>query len=240
VALGWAFLYISVVLLLVTLFPSWSRRHRDGWIRHFGRSVLFLLGVDLVVHERAKLPKGPYLVFVNHVNLIDLPVFACTWPNRGCVVYKREFHRIPFLGRTMRALGMIPIDRSDQEAGRQSLALAGLRVRKDDAVLMIAPEGTRSHDGRLGPFKKGPFHLAIQCQVPVVPMVMHGAERIFLPSSPIPRPGRVEVEYLDPLDPSNWRSDHLEETIQEVRNLFLERLGQLPGSRAEGDQPASC
>ena len=96
----------------------------------------------------------------------------------------------------------------------------------EQLVVALAPEGTRSRDGRLGPFKKGAFHLAMQAGVPIVPVVIHNAGDVAPKGEFVLRPATVEVDVLPPVDTSDWRSETIEEHVAEVRRMFQETLGQ--------------
>jgi 1-acyl-sn-glycerol-3-phosphate acyltransferase len=230
-ALVHAFGYAGVALLWATLLPRSFRRQADRIIRGWGRSMGWILGVRVVQEGREHLPPGGgRILMFNHVSVLDLVVYSSIWPDGGTVVYKQEFHRIPILGKVMRAAGFIPIDRSDREAGRASLDEAGHRIREGGATVVIAPEGTRSRHGRLLPFKKGPFHLALDTRAPVVAAVMTGSTDRLRPGSWVVRPGEVRVRYHAPLPTLEWDAETLEQHLAEVRALFLEDLEDAGGA----------
>jgi len=115
-------------------------------------------------------------------------------------------------------------------------------MRNQGKSVVISPEGTRSITPKLSPFKKGPFHLAIQAGVPVVPIVIHNAGDVAPKGDFIFRPATVEVDVLEPVDTSNWSSETIEEHVAEVRGLFLEALGQSeakPAAPSAPRQPAA-
>jgi putative phosphoserine phosphatase/1-acylglycerol-3-phosphate O-acyltransferase len=118
-------------------------------------------------------------------------------------------------------------------------------MRNQGKSVAISPEGTRSITPKLAAFKKGPFHLAMQAGVPIVPIVIHNAGDVAPKGEFVFRPATVEVDVLAPIDTSSWRSESIEAHVAEVRNLFLETLGQseetspapLPQAKPEGILP---
>lgn len=220
-ALVFAFAYASCALAWALLLPRTFEPRKERVIRAWGRWLMKILGLRLEIQGETLPEGGARILMVNHVNLLDLLVFTAIWPDRGTVVYKKEFHRIPVIGRAMRVLEMIPIDRSDRAAGMASLAEAAARIRDRGQTVLIAPEGTRSRDGRLLPFKKGPFHLALATRVPVqVAVMLDNAERM-RPGTWLVRPGPLRLRYLPPIPTEEWREETLAQHIAEVRARFL-------------------
>jgi putative phosphoserine phosphatase/1-acylglycerol-3-phosphate O-acyltransferase len=117
------------------------------------------------------------------------------------------------------------IDRSDPSAARAALEPVVQSLR-DGVSLAVAPEGTRSLE--LGPFKKGPFHMAIQGEVPVVPIVIRNAGQIMAPHSYIVNPGTVDVVVLPPVDTSAWTAETIEAHRDEVWQMFKDTLDNWP------------
>lgn len=214
---------------LIGLLAMVSKSFRAGgyvrWVRAWGRVPLALCGVELEVHgvEHREEP-GPKLLLFNHVSLLDLYVLSALCPPRALVLYKREFERIPGLGAAFRNLGMIPVDRTNLEAAIASVSEAGRRIRKESANCFMAPEGTRSRRGGLQRFKLGPFHLASKHGIPVVPLIMRGIEEVLPMGAFVIRSGRVRVDYLAPIDTSQWKQETVRDHAREVRELFLQYL----------------
>ena len=132
---------------------------------------------------------------------------------------------MPLIGRTMEAAGFILFDRSDPEAGRAACAQAADDIRNGYS-LAIAPEGTRSYTGKLEPFKKGAFHVAMQTQVPIVPIVIKNAAAFWPRGENFVRPGTVDVEVLPPVSTDDWTLENLGERVDKLRGQFLRALGQ--------------
>ena len=204
-----------------------------GLVRLWGRFPLWLFGVRLETHgrERVEAP-GPRLILFNHVSLLDLFVLAALCPEQPVVLYKKELGRVPGLGWALRSLGMIAVDRQNHEAALASIRAAGERLHRQGASVLMAPEGTRSRSGGLQGFKLGAFHLAAGTGVPIVPMIMRGIEGVLPIGSWLVRPGTVRVDYLAPIQTTDWSRETIREHAEEVRALFLQLLPPAPGRPA--------
>jgi 1-acyl-sn-glycerol-3-phosphate acyltransferase len=189
--------------------------------RPWSRLLLLAAGIRLDVQGRWHVPEGPCLLVVNHQSLFDIPTLFLAVPGRTRFVAKQSLFRIPFLGWAMRASGCIPIDRGNRARAVRSLMHAAHRVRGGTSVVLFA-EGTRSRDGRLAPFKKGGFHLALQAGVPVVPIAISGSFRRLAPGTLRVRPGTVAVRIAPPLDPA--ACPRVEDLMEQVRQAIASRL----------------
>ncbi len=139
---------------------------------------------------------GPCVFCCNHTSLVDVFAVAARLPGSIRFVAKRELLRVPFFGWGLRLSGQIPIDRKDRGAAVNAYAEAARALTAGKSALVFV-EGTRSRDGRLQPFKKGAFVMAIATQVPCVPVFVSGAYELLRRGSVAPRPGRVEVRVGD-------------------------------------------
>ena len=155
-----------------------DRRGELPWriARAWGRLVLWAWGVRVVVAGDAP-PRGPVIYAVNHGSALDIPVLFAHLPGSFRIVHKRSLYLIPLIGLYLYCSGHIGIDRSKAFRARKSLERAALRIAGGTSVAVF-PEGTRSADGSVGPFKKGSFVLAIQAGVPVIPVSLAGVKRI--------------------------------------------------------------
>ena len=136
----------------------------------------------------------------NHVSNLDPPIVIPALPGRTSVLVKKEVFKIPILGRAMRMAALVPVDRSNREAAIASIGRAA-EVMRGGIHMAIFPEGTRSPDGRLLPFKKGPFYLAFETGLPVVPLTVAGTYDMMPKGSFKIRPGVARVIFHDPIDP---------------------------------------
>ena len=118
-------------------------------------------------------PAASYVFMCNHVSNLDPPILVPLIPRRTSVLVKKELFRIPILGRAMRMADLVAVDRRDRDSAIASVR-AGAQVVRSGLNMTVYPEGTRSRDGRLIPFKKGPFYLAEEAGVPIVPVTILG------------------------------------------------------------------
>jgi putative phosphoserine phosphatase/1-acylglycerol-3-phosphate O-acyltransferase len=191
---------------------------------------LALAGVDVHVRRGAEhLSSSRPCVFVfNHQSKLD-PVIVMKLLRGGYTgVAKKEAKHIPLFGQFFQLAGVVFVDRADREQARKALEPAVAKVRDDGVSLIIAPEGTRSVTPRLGAFKKGAFHIAMQAGVPMVGIVLHNTGEVMWRGAQMVRSGRVEVEILPPFDTSEWSVATLDQHVEHVRGQFLRALGSWP------------
>jgi 1-acyl-sn-glycerol-3-phosphate acyltransferase len=150
-------------------------------------------------------PKRTYLFLSNHVSNIDPPLMLPLIPGRTSVMAKKELFSYPLLGKTMRLGSLVPVDRGNREAGIAAVRAAAAVVRQG-INMMIYIEGHRSFDGRLLPFKRGPFYLAMECGVPVVPVTIAGSHYVMPKGRFAIKPGTVTVIFHPPIEPQNFGS----------------------------------
>ncbi len=169
------------------------------------RTGVRLAGVRIETAGREKLdPARTYLFMSNHVSNLDPPLLIPLVPRRTSVLVKKELFRIPVLGRCMRLSSLVEVDRSDRDSAVASVRAAAEVMRRQELNMTVFPEGTRSRDGRLLPFKKGPFHLAQEVGAPVVPVTILGSELLWPKGQRFPRPGTAKVIFHAPVDPAQF------------------------------------
>ena len=163
-----------------------------------------LAGVKIEVRGMERLEAGRnYIFMANHSSNLDPPVLLPTIPGRCSVLVKKEVFRVPILGTGMKMTSLVPVDRSDRESAIESVN-AAIAVLRQGLHMLIFPEGTRSSDGRLLPFKKGPFHLAIDSGVFVVPVTILGTFELWPKTRFALRPGTATVVFHMPIDPRSY------------------------------------
>jgi 1-acyl-sn-glycerol-3-phosphate acyltransferase len=163
-----------------------------------------LAGVRVEVIGRENLdPARAYIFMSNHVSNLDPPIQIPLIPRRTSVMVKKELFRTPILGRTMRMGSLVPVDRGNREAGIDAVE-AARAVIAQGISMMIYVEGKRSFDGKLLPFKKGPFFLAMECRVPVVPMTIVGTYEAMPKKRFAIKPGVVRVIFHPAIEPEDF------------------------------------
>src|SRR6266478_5596500 len=166
-------------------------------------------------------PSHTYVFMSNHVSNIDPPLLLPLIPGRTSVMAKRELFRYPILGRAMRMASLVPVDRGNRDAGIAAVRAAA-EVVKQGVHMTIYVEGHRSFDGKLLPFKKGPFYLAEECQVPVVPITIAGTHYVMPKRRFALKPGTVTVTFHKPIEPAEFGTrDQLIEKVRAAINAGL-------------------
>jgi 1-acyl-sn-glycerol-3-phosphate acyltransferase len=164
------------------------------------RTGIRLAGVRVRVVGREKLdPNRAYIFMSNHVSNLDPPVLMPVLPQRVSVMVKKELFRVPLLGRAMRMASLVPIDRHNKESAIASVRAAAV-VLRSGLGMVVFPEGTRSPDGRLLPFKKGPFYMAMDTGAPIVPVTVLGTREMMSKGKLAVRPGMATVVFHEPVE----------------------------------------
>jgi 1-acyl-sn-glycerol-3-phosphate acyltransferase len=171
-------------------------------------------------------PAGTYIFMSNHVSNIDPPILVPLIPGRTSVLAKKEIWRIPILSKALDLAEIVPVERSNRDAAIQSIRRAS-EVMKHHINMTIFPEGTRSPDGRLMPFKKGPFHLAAETGFPIVPVTILGTYEMMPKGSSIVKSGTATLVFHAPVDPKQFASrDDLVEAVRTAINSALPKERQ--------------
>lgn len=228
----WRTAYAWVVGVVLTVFwaslgiLTWPLSPRGDLYLRYARIwsgwILASLGIPLRVtgHDRIE-PGTTYVLMSNHQSVFDIFALfrAVDVPLR--MVAKRALFLIPILGWSMWMCGFIPIDRTNRESAIRSLDRAARKIRSGISVLVF-PEGTRSRDGLLHPFKKGGFMLALKAGAPVVPVVVLGTDRIMEKGSLVVGRAEVEVRIGRPIDTAARGPGSRDRLMTEVRRAMIE------------------
>jgi 1-acyl-sn-glycerol-3-phosphate acyltransferase len=201
-------------------------RALEGLIKAGCRTVLLVCGVRVRVSGRENIPPGRQVVgMMNHVNFFDPLVFQAAFPYAVRGAEEESHFRWPVYGGVIRRIGMFPIDRKNSHRAVESLRRAAAWMRGHPGFsFAILPEGTRTRDGNLGPFKRGGFVMAVDMGLDILPLVQKGACAINRKGSLKIRPGRVDVTIEPAIPTAGYGKDNVGELIARVRAVFLERL----------------
>jgi putative phosphoserine phosphatase/1-acylglycerol-3-phosphate O-acyltransferase len=208
-----------------------TRNRRTGvnfFTSTWTRLLMTAIGIDLnVVGEENLTAKRPAVFLFNHRNQADPFIAGRLISDNFTSVGKKELEKDPLMGTVGKVMDAAFIDRDDPQA-----AVEGLRKIEDLArrgiSVMIAPEGTRLDTNEVGPFKKGPFRIAMSVGIPIVPIVIRNAEVIAHRNSTTFNPGTVDVAVFPPIPVDDWTPENLSERIAEVRQLYLDTLREWP------------
>jgi len=204
------------------------RRGVNFFTALFPQVLLGLNGVRLNVIGKENLTATRPAVFIfNHRNQVDPVITASLVRDNWISVGKRELERDPIAGPLGKLTEMVFIDRDDAAAAVESLHEVEERAKRGLSVV-IAPEGTRVDTTGVGPFKKGPFRLAMAAGIPIVPVIIRNAEVVAARDSISAHPGTVDVAVFPAISVEDWTVDTLSERIEQVRQLYLDTLADWP------------
>lgn len=235
-AIGFSVLVVVAIIWipLLFLFLPWrvARIKLSNYCgKVLGYTITRLSGATPVIRNRAGLEGGfPAIYVANHTSTLDafLSIWVC--PVGGCGVMKKEVLRAPVFGALYLLSGHLWIDRGETGKAIAALAKIARLVRARRLGMWIMPEGTRSKNGRLLPFKRGFVHLAIATGLPVVPVVFHGAHEVWAKGTLSFVPGVVTIDVLAPIPTGDWRAETAQAHADGVHDVMAAALpeGQRP------------
>lgn len=227
-AAGYTGLFGGAALGIATNLGRNQRNMVDGMIANGSTFALFGAGVhiNIVGKRHARSPRPAVFIF-NHQSEFDLLVMGEVLGGGFTGIVKKEMATNPLFGPMLRFGGATFIDRQNTDKAKSELRPV-VETLKSGVSVIVAPEGTRSLSPRLGEFKKGAFHIAIQAGVPIVPVVIRNAGEIYWRNARAIRQGTIDVAVLEPIDVSGWDPAHLDSNVAEVRQLFFETLLDWP------------
>jgi 1-acyl-sn-glycerol-3-phosphate acyltransferase len=217
----------TLVLASTTIFVSIF--DRSGNTVHYigklwSRMNLFFTGVRVRMHGLENIEKGrPYIVMANHQSHFDVWALIAWLPLQLRWVMKKELRKVPFFGYGCERMGHIYVDRGKSESAKKSLEVAGRKIRAGASVVFF-PEGTRSSDGRLGPFKKGGFVVALAAGVPILPITINGSRAILPRGTMKFRPGVIDVRIHPPISVEGYAYETRHELLEKVRAVIQSEL----------------
>ena|SRR5690348_4571121 len=181
-----------------------------------------LAGVRVVTEGLERIdPTRTYVYMSNHVSNLDPPLLIPVIPHRTSVMVKKELFGYPIFGKIMRLGSLVPVDRGNRDAGIAAVREA-LAVLRQGVSMTIFVEGKRSWDGKLLPFKKGPFYLATECEVPVVPVTVVGTHEVMPKGRFSVKPGTVKLIFHEPIEQKDFGSrEQLMGKVREAINAGL-------------------
>jgi putative phosphoserine phosphatase/1-acylglycerol-3-phosphate O-acyltransferase len=219
---------VAAGALGIGLLTRSRRRGVNFFTSTWSQLLLATSGVHLnVVGAENLTAQRPAVFIFNHRNQADPIITSALVRDNWVGVGKKELASDPIMGTLGKLLDTVFIDRDDPTAAVESLHGVEERARKGLSIV-IAPEGTRVDTTTVGPFKKGPFRIAMAAGIPIVPIVIRNAEIIASRNSSTMNPGTVDVAVFPPISVSDWTLDELPDRIAEVRQLYLDTLADWP------------
>nr|AGT57763.1 lysophosphatidyl acyltransferase 6 [Arachis hypogaea] len=212
-------------LIMVVLIPWPYERIRQGNIYGHvtGRMLMWILGNPIKI-EGAEYNNERAIYISNHASPIDIFLIMWLTPTGTVGIAKKEIVWYPLFGQLYVLANHLRIDRSNPTSAIESMNEVARAVVRNNLSLIIFPEGTRSKNGRLLPFKKGFVHLALQTRLPIVPMVLTGTHQAWRKGSLHVRPTPLAVKYLPPISTENWKAEKIDDYVKMVHDLYAAQL----------------
>ena len=226
----------SCAFLFPLISPGENKVHKIANL--WARMLLWLTStrVDVIGKENVLMEK-PQIFMANHQSDFDILIVLAHIPGQFRWIAKKELFKIPIFGKAMRNAGYIEIDRQNHEKALKSLDEAAQKIREGKSVVTF-PEGTRSRDGKIRPFKQGMFHLAIQAGVPIVPISIIGAHEIMPKRTLKVKPGRIRMVIDRPVDVSGYTLETRSELIEKIRHIIVRNLENPTGPHRDASAEA--
>lgn len=216
------YLTAGLVVILVSSLPPEQLRYRAASL--MCRVILWGLGIKLTVNGTYP-DNQPHIFMANHASFLDIFILGAIMKGKYTGVVAEEILKHPFLRILLNRFRAIPIRRRDREAAIAAITLAEDRLQRGYQV-GILPEGTRTLDGKLGPLKKGGFHMALNTSAPIIPIGIIGAFQVKSKKSWHLHPGEITVNIGKPILPEEYHRMTMEQAMDEVRHQLLVLTGE--------------
>lgn len=226
--LGFWFTSIALLapLLIALVLITKNENFIYSPVRLFIRAGLAMVGVRVEVSGVERLdPNQTYIFTPNHQSLIEVPLFVTYLGRNPAYLGKKEVFKYPVFGYGIRLIGMVPVDRSNSPAAVESAKLATENLRRGKSYV-VYPEGTRSRDGHLLPFKKGAFMMAIDAGVPIVPVTVSGATKIMPKAKVKVFPSTVRLTIHEPISTAGYSKENVVELMERTRAKIFSALDE--------------
>jgi 1-acyl-sn-glycerol-3-phosphate acyltransferase len=223
-------IYVVIIGLYVIVVANiWPRaKHLDACVRGWGILFAFATGTRMDVEGLEHLDRSAsYVVVSNHLSNLDPPLHIATLPIPIRFLAKKELFRIPIFGRAMRAVGMIETDRQAHASAHRAINDRVIRAVDLGKSLIIYPEGHRSRDAEMQPFKKGAFRIAVDVGLPILPVAISGTERAWKPGDRLVHGGRCRMVIHEPISTEGLGKDDiagLRDRAQEIVATTYDRI----------------
>lgn len=233
---SWLFIVgFSLAACAVTLLTlgAFSRRLVPCMLRFWGRTMLRLARVTYEVQGAEHLAAaGMKIAPFNHGSLLDAFLVTAVMPAGSVAAVKSELLYYPVVGFTVRLLGFLIIDRGNKARARSTMTRACQRMEGESLTVFIAPEGTRTQDGALLPFKKGALNLALDSKAPIVPMLIDNAYELHGPGKLVTTPGHVVIRFLPPRCSAHLTVENVAAETCALHDLYVAELQRMRCERA--------
>lgn len=211
-----------IVLLLVISFGRLTNFVMEVVGPLIMKPVFAASGIDFNIKQHGEEVQEPAVYLVNHSSTVDLLTIIALGLPRVRFVAKWELQYNPLFFIVGHGTGQVFIKRQDSKKAIQALQKAYKRIRENNLSVLLAPEGSRKHPGVIGPFKKGPFHMAMDLSYPIVPIYFEGNRELSAGGSLFTKSGKVTAHIHPPIDTTEWSKSTLRQHIIQVRGKYLE------------------
>ncbi len=224
--LVWSCIGVATVVLGFLAFVTYPFDRKGKavhrYARLWGRVALLSNRVKVIVKGGERLDgRGPYIFMSNHQGFYDVFALLAHLPIQFKWLAKRELFSVPILGWAMAAAGYISIDREGTRKTVEAMNRAAQRIREGMSVV-IFPEGSRSPDGSIQPFKKGGFNLAIKAKVPIVPLAITGSREIMPKDRLTASPGEIRLQIGVPIETREYSLKDRNSLMEKVKAAILQ------------------
>ena len=215
---------ILIIVLAVLLLIAWPLGLRGPLFSVAKWAVSLsppILGIKVNVIGRERVDRrSPAIFMSNHLSFLDGPLLFLLIPLPIRVILKKEIFRIPIIGQGMRFVEFVPVDRKGVRGGRKSIELAARLIREKGYSYLIFPEGTRSRDGRIQPFRRGGFFLAMESRAQIAPVSIKGTYELMPRGTIFPRKGKVEVRFHAPVSVEEYDQNSMGGLMDKVKGVI--------------------
>ncbi|MGD9488974.1 MAG: lysophospholipid acyltransferase family protein [Calditrichaceae bacterium] len=191
-------------------------------IKLWARSILWISGTKLIIEGLENVKSGqPYIFVANHQSNFDVLATVVAIPETVRFIAKKELFRVPLFAQGMKAAGVIKIDRGNSASAKKSIDEA-VNIVNHGVSVIVFPEGTRSKDGKIHAFKKGGFILALNGEIPIMPIVISGSKYVLKKHWFILKPGKIKTRFLKEIPTKNLSYDSRNQLVEQARNQIME------------------
>lgn len=214
-----------ILLLLVFSFGKMTNFVVEKIAPAVAIPVLKVAGIDFKIKKHVNPIPAPAVYIVNHSSTLDILTILALGLPRVRFVAKWQLQYNPIFFILGRLTGQVFIRREKSDKAIETLKKSVARIRKNNLTVMLAPEGSRKHPGVIGPFKKGPFRMAMDLQYPIVPIYFEGNRELSTEDFLITKPGTCTAHIFPAIDTTHWKLESMDNHISNVRNRYLEWAG---------------
>ncbi len=231
VGVGLTIILGPLVVVIARLSPKSPLIERVAWA--WSRAWLWAAGSSLEIRGQENVdPARTYVVVANHLSILDVMVsfLAVRLPIR--FLAKKELFSVPILASAMRAIGIVEVDRQARSAVHETVNRQARALVESGRSLIIYPEGTRARDGKLRPFKKGAFTMAVAGQIPILPVTIHGTYQAWPPGRSLVRGGKITVVVDPPIPTEGSTKEDITRLAEQSRAVIARRLEEIEEEKA--------